>query len=73
MKPLDARSSAGLDRLATWNEVHCALSLSAQSALELVAGCAAPQEEDADSNRRSGYSQEDILAIVCAMLDSTIN
>jgi hypothetical protein len=36
MKLVFSDSSIGLDRLATWNEVRCAMSFSAQRALELV-------------------------------------
>jgi hypothetical protein len=36
MKPVDIGSSIGLDRLATWNEVMCAISASAEGTFALV-------------------------------------
>jgi hypothetical protein len=37
MKPVNMESSIGLDRIATCNEVRCAMAVSSQSPLELVA------------------------------------
>jgi hypothetical protein len=46
MKLVKVESSIGLDRLATWNEVCCAMSLSLQGALELGAPRACNRPED---------------------------
>ena len=35
MKPVEIASSFGLDRLATWNEVMCAISFSTEGVLAL--------------------------------------
>jgi hypothetical protein len=35
VKPVDIASSFGLDRLATWNEVMCAISVSTEGVLAL--------------------------------------
>jgi hypothetical protein len=61
MKPVNIESSVGLDRLATWNEVRCAMSFLSQGAL--------------DFNSRVSKLPEDImwLAIVSEMVDSIVN
>jgi hypothetical protein len=54
MKLVDIKSPIGLDRLATWDEVRCAMSFSSQGAFELAGGCDDFLDmEVATSNRRS--------------------
>jgi hypothetical protein len=75
MNIVDAESSIGLDRLATWNEVRCAMSMSFQGALELVGACNNFREVDSDFSGRACNLSEDImwLAIVNEMPDSKSN
>jgi hypothetical protein len=39
MNFVDIESSIGLDRLATWNEVRCAMAFSPRGAFALVGAC----------------------------------
>ena len=48
MKPIDGVSSIGLDRLATWNEVMCAISVSAEGVLALGSACNVLRMMDSD-------------------------
>jgi len=75
MKPLDIKSSIGLDRLATRKEVRCAFSLSSQGSFEIASGCDDLHRMDSDCGDRAYSRFEDSmwLAIVCEMPDSTIN
>jgi hypothetical protein len=75
MMPVDIKNSIGLDRLATWNEVRCAMSFSTQVAIELVGTCDDFREIDSDFNGRACNLPEDKMwsAIVSEMLDSKIN
>ena len=75
MKLVDIESPIGLDRLATWNEVRCAMSFSSQGAFELVGRCDDFLDMDTDFSGRACNLPEDIvwLAIVNRMLDSTSN
>jgi hypothetical protein len=75
MNLVDIESPIGLDRLATCNEVRCAMSFSSQGVFELVGACDASREMDSDFSGRPGDLSEDIvwLAMVSEMLDSTSN
>jgi hypothetical protein len=75
MKLIDIESSIGLDRLATWDEVRCAMSFSSHDAFELVGACDAFREMDSDFSGRACHLPDDIvwLAMVNEMLDSTSN
>src|ERR1700674_4451631 len=48
MKPVAMQSCLGLDRLATWKELRCAMELSSEGAFEL--GCASDSFRDARSD-----------------------
>jgi hypothetical protein len=48
MKPVDIGSTIGLDRLATWNEVMCAISVSAEGTFALVRDSDDLREADSD-------------------------
>jgi hypothetical protein len=48
MKPVNIGSSVGLDRFATWNEVICAISASAENVLELGGACNDLRKTDFD-------------------------
>jgi hypothetical protein len=61
MKPLDIESPIGLDRLATWNEVRCAMSFSSQDAIELVTACDDFREVDSDLSGRACNLPEDMM------------
>ena len=75
MKPVDIESPIGLDRLATWNEVRCAMSFSSHGAIELVSACDDFREIDSDFSGRAYNLPEDKMwsAIISEMLDSKIN
>jgi hypothetical protein len=74
MKLVDIESPIGLDRIATWNEVRCAMSSSSQGAFEF-GGCGDFREVDSDFRGRAYSLPENIvwLAIVSETLDSTSN
>ena len=48
MRPIDIGSHVGLDRLATWNEVICAISVSTEDAFGLGVSCNILRELDPD-------------------------
>jgi len=48
MKPVGIGSSIGLDRLATWNEVMCAISVSGDDTFALVRDCNDLREANSD-------------------------
>jgi hypothetical protein len=75
MKLVDIESSIGLDRLATWNEVRCAMSVSSQGALEVIGACDDFRKMDSDFSRRACNLPADImwLAIISEMPDSISN
>jgi hypothetical protein len=75
MKPVDIGSSIGLDRLATWNEVMCAISVSAEGALLLGGACNDLREMDSDFSGSACNLPEDEmwLAIAREMPDSKSN
>jgi len=75
MKPVDLGSSIGLDRFATWNEVMCAISVSAESALALGGACNDLSKMDSDfSGNTCNLPEDDLwLAIVCEMPNSKNN
>ena len=75
MKLADIESSIGLDPLATWNEVRCAMSFSSQCAVELAGDCDDSREMDSDFSGRACNLREDImwLAIASGLLNSAGN
>jgi hypothetical protein len=72
MKPVEIGSSIGLDRLATWNEVMCAISVSSEGVLALGGTFNNLREMDSDF---SGSARNDDmwLAIVREMPGSKSN
>jgi hypothetical protein len=66
MKPVDIGSSIGLDRLATWNEVLCAISSSAEVTFELVRDRADLREADSDLSVSPCNLPEDDLWLAIA-------
>jgi hypothetical protein len=75
MKSVDIGSSSGLDRFATWNEVMCAVSFSAEGTLALVRESDNLRKEDSDFSCSACNLPEDDLwvAIACEMPDSKCN
>jgi hypothetical protein len=75
MKPVDIGSYTGLDRLATWNEVMRAISVSADDALGLDGACNDLGVIDSDfSGRACNLPDDDMwLAIAREMPDSKSN
>ena len=75
MKPVDIGSSIGLDRLATWNEVMCAISASAEGTIALVRESNDLRESDSDfSVGACNLPEDDLwLAIALEMPDSKSN
>ena len=75
MKPVDIVSSIGLDRLATWNEVMCAISASAEGTFALLRESDDLREADSDFRVSACNLLEDDLwlAIVRDMPDSKSN
>jgi hypothetical protein len=75
MKLVDIESPIVLDRLATWDEVRCAMSFSSQGAFELAGACGDFREMDSDFSDRACNLPEDIvwLAIVSRMTDFISN
>jgi hypothetical protein len=54
MKPVDIKSSIGLDRLATWNEVRCAMSMSSQRSFAVGGACEDVLDMDSERSDRAG-------------------
>ena len=75
MKPVDIGSSIGLDRLATWNEVMCAISASDEGTLALVRESDDLREADSDfSVGACNLPEDDLwLAIAREMQNSKSN
>ena len=75
MQPVGIESPIGLDRLATWDEVCCALSFSLQGAFVLVGACDDFREADSDFCGRPCNLRGDTmwLAIISEMPDSRSN
>ena len=75
MKPVDIKCPIGLDRLATWNEVRCAMSFWSQGAIELVSAREEIREMDSDLSGRASKLPEDMmwLEIASEMVDSKYN
>jgi len=75
MKPVNIENSAGLDRMATWNEVRCAISISSQDTLPLNSIRDDFLEVDSDLRNHARNLSEDAmwLAIVNEMPDSKSN
>jgi hypothetical protein len=75
MKPVDIVSSLGLDRLATWNEVMCAISASDEGTFALVPDSNDLREADSDfSVSACSLPEDDLwLAIAREMSDSKSN
>jgi hypothetical protein len=53
MKLVDIESPIGLDRLATWYEVRCAMLVSSQCAFELGGACDDFRDMDSDFSGRA--------------------
>jgi hypothetical protein len=75
MKPVGIGSSIGLDRLATWNEVMCAISASEEGTFALVRDSNDLREADSDfSVSACNLPEDDLwLAIAREMSDSKSN
>jgi hypothetical protein len=75
MKPVYFGSSVGLDRLATWNEVRCAISVSAGAVFALDgAGNDSRETDSAFSGSAYNLPEDDMwLAIIREMPDSKSN
>ena len=75
MKPVDIRRTIGVERFATWNEVMCAISFSAEGTIALVRESDDLRKEDSDlSGCACNLSEDDLwLAIACEMPDSKCN
>jgi hypothetical protein len=73
MRSVDIGSSIGLDRLATWNEVMCAISVSAEATFARVHGIDDLREADSDISA-CDLSEDDMwVAIAREMPDSKSN
>ena len=75
MKSVELGSSIGLDRFATWNEVMCAISVSAEGTFALVRDSDDLREADSDfSISACNLTEDDMwLAIAREMRDSKSN
>ena len=75
MKSVELGSSIGLDRFATWNEVMCAISVSAEGTFALVRDSDDLREADSDfSGSACNLPEDDMwLAIAREMPDSKSN
>ena len=75
MKPVDIGSSIGLDRLATWNEVMCAISASGEGTFALVRDSDDLRKADSDfSVSACNLTEDDMwLAIAHEMRNSKSN
>jgi hypothetical protein len=75
MKPVNIDNSTGLDRIATWNEVRYAMSVSSQGINSFKIVRDDFLEVDSDLNERAqNLSEDDMwLAIVNKMPDSKSN
>jgi hypothetical protein len=75
MKPITVESPMGLDRVATWNEVVCAMSSSSRCTIRLTGRRDDSSEMDSDFRGRTGnLSEEDMwLAFASELLDSKSN
>ena len=67
MKPVDIGSSIGLDRLATWNEVMCAISASAEGTFGLARDSDDLREADSDFSVSACNLPEDDLWLAIAL------
>ena len=66
MKPVDIGRSIRLDRLATWNEVMCAISASAEGTFALVRESDDLRESDSDFSLSACNLPEDDLWLAIA-------
>ena len=66
MKSAELESSIGLDRLATWNEVMCAISASAEGTFALVRESDDLRESDSDFSLSACNLPEDDLWLAIA-------
>ena len=75
MKPVDIGGSIGLDRLATWNEVMCAISASAEGTFALVRESDDLGEADSDFSVSACNLPDDDMSLAIArdMPDSKCN
>ena len=67
MKPVDIGSSIGLDRLATWSEVMCAISASDEGTFALVRDSNDLREADSDFSVSACNLPEDDLWLAIAL------
>jgi hypothetical protein len=74
MKTVDIGGSDGLDRLATWNEVMCAISVSTEGIFALVRGSDLGEEDSDFSIRACNLTEDDMwLAIASEMQNAKSN
>jgi hypothetical protein len=74
MKIAGIESTMRLDRLATWNEVQSALSISSEGAFALVGACNDFHEMDSDFGGSARNLPEDILwLMISKMVDPISN
>jgi hypothetical protein len=75
MQPVDIESAMGLDRIATWNEIISAMSVSSPSGFAFFGACDELSEMDSDVSGSACNLPEDAmwLAIVSEMPDSNSN
>ena len=66
IKPVDIGSSIGSDRFATWNEVMCAISVSAEGTFALVRDSGDLREVDSDFSASSRNLPEDGMWLAIA-------
>ena len=75
MKPVDMQSSIGLDRLAMWNEVRCAMAGSSPGGFALAGDGDHFRAANSDLSGGAGNLPEDMqwLALISEMPDSKSN
>jgi hypothetical protein len=75
MKPVAIGTSIGLDRLATWNEIRCAISVSTEDVPSLGGTCNDLREVDSVLSRSARNVSEDDMwfAMAGEMPDFEIN
>jgi hypothetical protein len=66
MKPVDIGSSIGSDRFATWNEVMCAISVSAEGTFALVRDSGDLREADSGFSANARNLPEDDMWLTIA-------
>jgi len=75
MKPVDFGSSIGLDRLATWNEIMCAITVSTDGIFAPGCACSHLPGLDSDfSGNPCNFPEDELwIAIARDMPDSKSN